>query len=540
MRAIAGRFKLRRLLVCIVFMHAITCMAPALASEQIALMEDSSGLILPAGGICSNFMYPNGLCLPQAGPAFYAAHPDNYDILIFITNKNLPATEKTGYPVNTDVKGIGNDTSPWHYSVLGSDGRLLQAVTLGSIQSMPDDPEGVFPQIPISGLEVIGHEIGHHWMSYVDIDFDDGRGRLDILRGYRDTGAITHWSCWLNSDSVMYGGMLTDNGDGSFTDINGPRKFSYLDQYLMGLRRVDEVGPLWYVESGGSLHGCADWPEARGVAHTINGNRVDFAIEDIIHAMGERDPVTSPCHYKVGFVFVHLPGFAPSPSELAKFENYRTAIESWWVRATDGRGSLDTRLDGCGTGTEQCPGKPSAQCNSMSDGDTDFICSPEERICAGMDLLECAPDGSGWEFVMNCADLGGECLIGSCVGVDGDSDHAGEADTDRISEDGDNDDAHDLPADGDGGGLPDGDVSEATCEPGTTRCLGTLRQRCSVNAGDWLDIEDCSQNGDRCTPSACIMEPGSTGGCSSTGASWWFFLTLVFLFTRVRRQAFRA
>ena len=76
---------------------------------QIAVIEDSSGMILPANGICSNLLYPGGLCVPQAGVAFYAAHPDNYDILVFITNKILQGTEKSGYPVRNDVQGIGID-----------------------------------------------------------------------------------------------------------------------------------------------------------------------------------------------------------------------------------------------------------------------------------------------------------------------------------------------------------------------------------------------------------------------------------------------
>jgi hypothetical protein len=338
---------------------------------QIAVIEDTTGRILPASGFCSVLLYPNGLCLPLGGEAFYATHPDEYDMLVFFTNKNLLATEKAGYPLQADVRGIGQDTVPWSWRHFGSAGRLLHAVDLGSVQSMPDDPEGLFGPIPISGLEVIGHEIGHHWMAYANIDLGDGRGSLDIIRGHRDTGTITHWSCWFNSDSVMYGGMLTDNGDGTFTDVNGPRRYSQLDQYLMGLRGAGEVGPLWYVEAGGSLYGCDAWPEAPGVPHDISGPRVDFGMDDVIRALGERDPPSSPCHYKLAFVFVHRPGEPPTTEDLEKVERYRTALEAWYAWATDDRGSLDTRLDGCGTGTPACPGEPSAHCTTPPDDDTD-------------------------------------------------------------------------------------------------------------------------------------------------------------------------
>jgi len=334
---------------------------------QISVIEDTDGRMLPALGICSMLLYPNGLCIPFAGQAFYASHPDSYDILVFITNKNLRTTEKAGYPLQADVRGIGQDTVPWNYTHFGSGGRLLHALNLGSVQSMPDDPEGIFSDIPISGLEVIGHEIGHHWLAYASVDLGDGRGVLDIIRGHTDAGTITHWSCRFNSDSVMYGGMLTDNGDGTFTDVNGIRKYSLFDQYLMGLRSADEVGPMWYVADGGSLYGCADWPQPRGVAHDITGERVDFTMDDVRRALGDRDPPASPCHYKVAFVFVHAPGLPPSATDLDKVERYRTALETWYASATDGRGSLDTRLDGCGAGTPRCTGAPSIQCENPPD-----------------------------------------------------------------------------------------------------------------------------------------------------------------------------
>jgi hypothetical protein len=379
---------------------------------QISVIEDTDGRMLPAMGICSNFLYPNGLCIPFAGQAFYASHPDSYDILVFTTNKNLLASEKVGYPLQADVRGIGQDTVPWSYAHFGSGGRLLQAVSLGSVQSMPDDPEGIFSYVPISGLEVVGHEIGHHWMAYANIDLGDGRGVLDIIRGHGESGTITHWSCRFNSDSVMYGGMLTDNGDGTFTDLSGPRKYSQLDQYLMGLRRSDEVDPMWYVTDGVSPYGCADWPQARGVAHDIAGERVDFTMEDVIRAMGARDPAVSPCHYKAAFVFVHRPGEHPSAGDLEKFERYRAALESWYAMATDDRGSLDTRLDGCGTGTPQCPGEPSPQCAVVPDEDG--------TVEGGEDAVGDTPDSAGDDV-----DAGGDGMdaggndMDSDLGVDG-------------------------------------------------------------------------------------------------------------------------
>ena len=477
---------------------------------QIAVIEDATGQILPLG-MCSNFMYPNSLCLPPAGTAFYATHPDNYDILIFVTNKAIAASEKVGYPLQADVKGIGQDTVPWSYLHFGSAGRLLQGVSLGSLATMPDDPEGIFSEIPISGLEVIGHEIGHHWLAYANIDLNDGRGNLDIIRGHREEGTITHWSCWFNSDSVMYGGMLTDNGDGSFTDINGPRKYSQLDQYLMGLRSPEEVDPMYYVEAGGGLYGCPDWPLARGVAHTISGDRVDFTMADVTRALGARNPVTSPCHYKVGFVFVHSPGTPPSAEDLAKVERYRTALETWYAFATDNRGSLDTRLDGCGTGTLQCPGQPSPQCGVSVDGDDDTDlpqqCTPQATRCNNNRLERCNADGSAWTLAEDCLFGGGTCENDACVYADGDA-----------AETADN---------------PE-EFSEYTmfCLPGELLCAGTNIQKCASDGGSWEFYVDCapalcvegacgSIDGDTdATDTVTGEKTGSSGGCSGGIPAW--------------------
>lgn len=344
---------------------------------EIAIVEDSDGTILPAGGFCSNFAYPRGLCLPPAGQAFYQNHPDEYDVLIFTTSKVLNSMydSKACAPLKADIGGIGWDSTPWTYPQLGSGGRLFAAVVLGSLSTMPDDPQGIFHYPPIRGVEVVGHEIAHRWLAYVKVDHDDGNGPRDILRGSLDeTSPGNHWSCWFNTGgSIQYGAILTDNGDGTFTDRPGPRRFSPLDQYLMGLRDPEDVGPMYYVRVGYSLNGCGDLPGPYNSESTFEGERIDFTIDDIIRANGPRTPERSPCHLKVGFVLVHPTGEPPNQTDIDKMEAYRAALEVWWDEASDGRGSLDTSLTGCGGGSDSCKGAPSPHCKIDTDGDQDFI-----------------------------------------------------------------------------------------------------------------------------------------------------------------------
>ncbi len=442
---------------------------------QIAVIEDTTGLILPAGGMCDNMLFAQGLCVNHAAQAFYANHPDNYDILVFFTPKVLGMLfdVKMGFPVQVAAEGIGLESvSLFNPSQFGSSERLRQCVKMGSLPDLPNDPGGLYTMPPITGIELLAHEIGHQWLCWILVDHDDGRGPIPILRGWENNSPNGHWSCWFhNHGSVMYGGNLADNGDGSFTDTGGTRKYSPLDQYLMGLRTADEVEDMWYVDVDGTTEGCPSMPMGPGTEWTHQGTRVDFPIEDIIRANGARVPESSPCHLKVGFVLVHPAGSPPTTAEIEKTERYRTALEAWWAEASDERGSLDTRLDGCGTGTSACPGDVSSQCGAMPDGDTDGdddeaqpdgdeSCEFNDFRCNAQGQVEiCNPNGQ-WQWLENCTN-GQICRDGGCV-----ADADGDTDGDMSNPDGDTsadgDDSHpdgDDATDGDDPGLSDGDAA---------------------------------------------------------------------------------
>ncbi len=432
-----------------------TAQLNAIDVGEIALVEDTTGKMLPLAGMCDNPAYTNGLCVTHAGAAFYASHPDEYDMLVFFSAKaiNPMFDPKQALRLVADAKGIGADTTPWTSSALGSGGRLIHAVAMGSLISLPDNPDDIYKSdIPLPGLTVLGHEIGHHWLAFTMLNKNDEYGQQDILRGYFSDSVTSHWSCWANTGqdtvmpdgttkfcgSVMHGGMLTDNGDGKFTDMNGPRKFSQLDQYFMGLRLAAEVQmPLWYVRVGYDLHGCADMPLAEGVPKNFEGERLEYTMDDIIRANGERIPKASPCHYKIGFVLVHGAGVMPTLEQIQKVDRYRTALEAWWPWATDYYGSLDTTLSGCGTGTLACAGKQSQHCFA-ADGDEDaaeiieteiaeieLACAKDEKKCDGNLAIYCNSYGQ-WVMSENCADSKAACFEGFCVAADGDEEASNE------------------------------------------------------------------------------------------------------------------
>ena len=373
---------MRKLLLLLTVILFITTLVSA-EQSKIAVITDFVGDMLPESGTCTGLGMPRGICINNAGKAFYSVYPDEYDALVFMTTKNLSGINdpKQAYITKADIKGINYSSPLGNPGQLGSAGKLMVAAVVGSLASLPDNPLDTFTTVPVSGVEVLAHEIAHRWLAYVDIDLGDGSGSSGILRQSVNKEPWNHWSSWFNTEgSIEYGGTLTDNGDGTFTDTFGVRKFGPLDQYLMGIRSKEEVGPMFFVKVGYSLYGSPDNPGIPGTTREYEGTRVDFTIDDIIRANGERDPATSPCHLKVGFVLVHPVNVPPTQQELDKVESYRVALQDWWTVATDGRGSIDTDVNRCGSGTEQCPGTAAFGCEEVTDDEPDDNEIPDNEI----------------------------------------------------------------------------------------------------------------------------------------------------------------
>jgi hypothetical protein len=149
----------------------------------------------------------------------------------------------------------------------------------------------------------------------------------------------------------MYGNFITDNGNGTFSVTGGQRKYGELDQYLMGLRAPTEVSPIMALDDG-SHHGSPAGAHPNdGTSDTVMGmTRVDVSIDDIVRALGPRSPAypnTQSC-WRVAFVLVVPPGETYKPADVAKVDAYRRRFQDWFNWATDGRGTMDARLNGSG------------------------------------------------------------------------------------------------------------------------------------------------------------------------------------------------
>lgn len=306
---------------------------------------------------------------------------DDYDgIVAFTTSEQLTDLNNVwqGSPVRVDGTGYGRTNQPWANTYQGQ--KLGQCVFMGTLgrtagfipgmsgtEALPAQPDDAWKPslgIPLpgvsslTGIEMLGHEYGHHWLMGIEFDQADGRGPQHFIRAFNDDSSTgggapnQHYSHLADSRSVMYGECITDLGNGSFRIAGCQRKYSHIDQYLMGLRAPEDVTPMLVLEDPANPGRGVDSVAlgATASAKTVTGyTRHDVSADDIIRAMGSRSPawpVAKHC-WKVAFVVVLTPGQTAVPAAmLAKVERYRARWGPWFQFATDGRGTMDTQVYG--------------------------------------------------------------------------------------------------------------------------------------------------------------------------------------------------
>jgi hypothetical protein len=295
------------------------------------------------GAVGERFALRPDLDLVALGRKFYATHGDLYDQLVVWTDDIMTPEDAFAFEstVANDVAGIGlnrfNSSSQF-----ASAGRLNSLVQMDAIWKFPDDPTARFLG-ENSTVSVMGQEVGHRWLAYLRFS-DHNRQPSTALLG-RDSA---HWSFFFNSDaSVMEGNRIEDLGGGSFRTVAAVEKYSLLDQYVMGLVRDVDVPKLFYVESPVSVSSGATGESAPRVGVTFSGTRRDVLINDIVEVMGARAPTAdaAPKVYRQAFLFVVSRGQTPAPTAIDKIDRIRRAWETFYARATDNRGRVETRLN---------------------------------------------------------------------------------------------------------------------------------------------------------------------------------------------------
>ena len=304
---------------------------------DVALVNLSDASASSGGAIAERFAQSSTIDTFAVAQKFYQTHPDNYDQILIWTDQPLIrdafAYELT---VANEVRGIGLDIYDLSRS-LGSAGRVRSLVVMDWIGKYPEDPAAKFLG-ENNTLSVLGQEVGHRWGAY--LEFRDHTGqRSDALLG-RD---LAHWSFHFDSDaSVLEGNDIEDLGGGQFRTTDAVRRFNRLDQYAMGLISPSQVPPFFYVESPSARERGSS--PAVGVSFT--GTRREVLIGDILAIHGPRVPTSdnSSKLHRQAFIFVVTAGRPTDAANVAKLDRIRVQWETFFLQATEGRMTANTRL----------------------------------------------------------------------------------------------------------------------------------------------------------------------------------------------------
>lgn len=320
-----------------------------------------------------------GVAEQIAAQEFYKTHGDLFDFVIVFTTFTPAINMQQGLPIVDAAQGIGRDGIGVIYgppSKWGSAGRLKGGVRMCHIDQYPDDPDAnmAWPLSGLTSVELLAHEFSHFWLAAMDFKKEGDAEPNTGLRGYENDSVNQHWNYYFSSGpSVMYGSHIVDNGDGSFTFYAGePRKYGPLDQYVMGLRAPEEVGPLFFLCDYPDISLCKEGNPALPTPHTAAPETVsgkykhEVTMDDIIRAMGPRVPsaAESQHDFTAAFIIINQPGIEPFPNQLERLDTLRVRFQEWFSWATDGRGTLCTELDG--------------DCTNVEPGDDDVM--PDESV----------------------------------------------------------------------------------------------------------------------------------------------------------------
>lgn len=292
------------------------------------------------GAIAESFRSTDELDLVAAARKFYRSHADVYDQVLFFTSRTLISRGVFAFENNIKNVDAGTGVAIDDLSAqFGSAGRLESVVMMDALSKYSTVP-GARINGEDTSLSLIGHEVGHRWLA--SALFKDGDRVSDEMLG-RD---LAHWSFFLDTDgSFDEGNEITDLGGGQFRTAGASLGYGPLDEYLMGLRRPEEVPPLLLVRapSGTSPLDPGRDPQTNV---TFQGTRKDVTIADIVAALGPRSPAASTrlAPWRQAFVYVSVGGPA-DPAAIAKLDQLRAQWEPFFGAAVEGRRAVDTRLE---------------------------------------------------------------------------------------------------------------------------------------------------------------------------------------------------
>jgi hypothetical protein len=322
--------------------EALVAVSPGRGSAFTPIDLSASGRLAGgAGAVGERFSEAAELDTAQVARRFYGTHADRFDQLVLWTDTTVVtdafAFEST---VANAIRGLGTNTFNQSFD-FGSAGALESIVVMDRPAKYGDDPHARILG-ENSALAVIAHETGHRWLTQFTFRDQHDVGSEAMLGRQR-----AHWSFFMDSDaSVMEGNDIDDLGGGSFRTIAAAERFSRLDLYGMGLVGPGDVPAMFYVDAPANVAPSRDRESAPQVGVTFTGTRRTILIEDVVAAVGARQPSVdgSPKLHRQAWVYVIGRGTTPSQSDLTRLERMRREFEPYFRRITENRMTLSTAL----------------------------------------------------------------------------------------------------------------------------------------------------------------------------------------------------
>ena len=321
---------------------AVVGISPGHTGQFQPVDLSTTGPVSGSIAIGERFSGQSDIDLVALAKHFYQTHPDNYDQLMIFTDTSVVSGNTFSYEstVANEIRGLGIDI--YNTSTdFGSAGRLRSVVVMDRLSKFPDNPAQKFLG-ENNTLSVMGQEAGHRWLAF--LQFRDVNNRNSNALLGRD---LAHWSFFFNSDaSVMEGNKIDDLGGGAFTTSDAVRRYSALDQYAMGLLSPSQVPDFFYVESPTNVVPRADATSAPQIGVTFNGTRRDVKIDDVIAAMGARNPTAAASSkvHRQAFIYLVSAGATVDQTQVAKVDTIRKAWVTFFAQATSNRMKAETSL----------------------------------------------------------------------------------------------------------------------------------------------------------------------------------------------------
>ena len=327
-------------------------------SRPVSVAELDYDLSAMPGTVPGNtfevFHHPSILKNPrQVMSLVYSHAPANVEIAVPFTDFRTDALYGGGPgsgPINTPVQGIGDwQARPTSGTEFRSDSLLVTMVPT-FIGAPLFSETGMWADLEFRdfgrGISWIAHEAVHRWAAHLKFR-NPHSGRIESLT---DERCRCHWSRFLHAPvvhavgqgyssgpylehSVMGGSIWSDNGDGTFTRAATPGSMPYgmsaLDLYVMGMIPPTQVPDTFLLDAA---DGVNPWG-------TIKAMKVPVRIEDIVAAMGPREPASDASRrdFRLGVYLLHEDGRPPRADLLERAQALTATIPEYFATATGGR-----------------------------------------------------------------------------------------------------------------------------------------------------------------------------------------------------------